>query len=72
MFTPSFIPSGEHSLLFRKMDVQTEDLHPWGIIHPQRQFFKAKLAPKEKLAPTHEVGAYASFKKLPSGAKVRP
>jgi hypothetical protein len=30
MFTPSFTPRGEHSLLFRKMEGRTEDLHPRG------------------------------------------
>jgi hypothetical protein len=36
MFTPSFIPRGEHSLLFRRMEGQTENftcgdkIHPWG------------------------------------------
>jgi hypothetical protein len=31
MFTPSFIPGGEHSLLLRKMEGQIEDLHAQGI-----------------------------------------
>jgi hypothetical protein len=28
MFTPSFTPSGEHSLLFRRMEVRTENFTP--------------------------------------------
>jgi hypothetical protein len=32
MFTPSFTPMGEHSLLFRKMEGQTENFTPRGQI----------------------------------------
>jgi hypothetical protein len=35
MFTPSFIPRGEHFLLFRRMEGQTEHFTPRGLIHPQ-------------------------------------
>jgi hypothetical protein len=31
LFTPSFTPRGEHSLMFRRTKGQTEGLHPWGI-----------------------------------------
>jgi hypothetical protein len=30
MFTPSFTPRGEHSLLFRRMEGQTENFTPRG------------------------------------------
>jgi hypothetical protein len=31
LFTPSFTPKDEHYLLFRKAEVRTESLHPYGI-----------------------------------------
>jgi hypothetical protein len=41
MFTTLFTPRGEHSLLFRRMERQTDDhpymgekVHPWGITSP--------------------------------------
>jgi hypothetical protein len=48
MFLPSFTPRGEHSLLFRRMEGQTEnftpgenftlggEIHPWGTTSPPR------------------------------------
>jgi hypothetical protein len=39
MFTPSFTPSGEPTLLLRRMKGLTNDLHPWGggNFKPRRQ-----------------------------------
>jgi hypothetical protein len=42
MFTPSFTPRGEHSLLFRRLERQTENLTP-------RDNFN--LAPMSELCP---------------------
>jgi hypothetical protein len=44
MFTPSFTPRGEHTLLFRRMEEQTENFIPRGLPHPQ----ETKFTPREQ------------------------
>jgi hypothetical protein len=39
MFTPSFIPKGEHSLLFSRMVGRTENFTPGGQLRPGIQSF---------------------------------
>jgi hypothetical protein len=40
LFTPSFTPRGEPSLMFRRMKGPTESLHHWGIYsHPYGENF---------------------------------
>jgi hypothetical protein len=34
MFTPTFTPRGEHSLLIKRMEGHTENFTPRGQIHP--------------------------------------
>jgi hypothetical protein len=51
MFTPSFTPRGEHSLLLRRMEGQTENFTPRGYFHP----WGAKSPLGVKFAPMGEV-----------------
>jgi hypothetical protein len=37
MFTPSFTPRGEHSLLFRRMEDRSENFIPGDDFTPRRQ-----------------------------------
>jgi hypothetical protein len=41
LFTPSFTPRGEHSLIFRRTKGRTEGISPWGITSP----LEANLTP---------------------------
>jgi hypothetical protein len=56
MFTPSFTPMGEHSLLFRRMEGQIDDFTPGDNFTTRGEFFKQIFAPTEKLAPRGKVG----------------
>jgi hypothetical protein len=47
MFTPSFTPRGEHSLLFRRMEGRTENFTPRGHNSPLGD----KFAPRVKFYP---------------------
>jgi hypothetical protein len=51
MFTPSFTRRGEHSLLFRRMEGQTENFSPREYFHP----WGAKSPLGVKFAPRGEV-----------------
>jgi hypothetical protein len=57
MFTPSFTPRGEHSLLFRRMEGQTENFTPGEIFAPRGQNLPLgdNFAPGVKVCPRGKV-----------------